>query len=192
MTRREVDQEGRTEMIPCRVEDRNPEVAWGESYRLSRLPGLSPGSKSFLFKLIHTLLPSNERLHHLNQQLSPLCGCRAGVVETYHHLFFDCELNREPGQSLLQCIRSYSREIDEEKALRLEVKVDEPFMLPTISLLSSGLELIWENRRQRKQTTLYTMRAELESSISIKRRSRLARIREAANIMQNMVENFLT
>ena len=100
-------------------------------------------------------------------------------------------LIREPGQSLLQCIRSYARDIDETKAIRLEVNVDEPFLLPAISLLSTGLQLIWDNRRLRKQTTLYTMRAELESSISIKRRSRLARIREAANIMQNMVENFL-
>ena len=191
VTRREVDQDGRTEMIPCRVEERNPEVAWEESYRLSRLPGLSPDSKSFLFKLIHTLLPSNERLHHLNQQPSPLCGCNAGVVETYQHLFFNCELIREPGQSLLQCIRSYARDIDEEKAIRLEVNVDESFLLPAISLLSTGLQLIWDNRRLRKQTTLYTMRAELESSISIKRRSRIARIREAADIMQNMVENFL-
>ena len=66
MTKREVDVEGRTELIPCKVEERNPEVCWAESYRLSRLRGLSPQSKSFLFELIHTLLPSKERLHQLN------------------------------------------------------------------------------------------------------------------------------
>ena len=48
MTKREVDVEGRTELIPCKVEERNPEVCWAESYRLSRLCGLSPQSKSFI------------------------------------------------------------------------------------------------------------------------------------------------
>ena len=100
-------------------------------------------------------------------------------------------MNREASQSLLQCIQSYARDITEEKVLRLEVEADEPFLLPVLSLLSTGLELIWNNRTLKKHTSLYTMRAELESSINIKRRSRLARIREAANIMQNMVDNFL-
>ena len=44
LTKREVDQEGRTEQIPCKVEQSNPEVFWEESYRLSRLLGLSPDS----------------------------------------------------------------------------------------------------------------------------------------------------
>jgi hypothetical protein len=35
------------------------------------------------------------------------------------------------------------------------------------------------------------MRAELEAAISIKRKSRLRKVREAADIMENMVVNFL-
>ena len=58
VTKREVDQEGRMEMIPCRVEEKYPEVCWAESYRISRLPGLSPDGNSFLFRLKHELLPS--------------------------------------------------------------------------------------------------------------------------------------
>ena len=73
VTKREIDDEGRTELIPCKVEERDPAVSWSESYRLSRLKGLSPEDKSFLFKLIHTLLPSKERLHHLTPTTSPLC-----------------------------------------------------------------------------------------------------------------------
>ena len=53
------------------------------------------------------------------------------------------------------------------------------------------MELIWENRKFKKSTNLYSMRDELESSISIKRRSRLRKVREAADIMENMVVNFL-
>ena len=56
VTTREVDQEGRRELVPCKIEERNPTIAWSDSYRVSRLKGLSPDSKSFLFKLVHTLL----------------------------------------------------------------------------------------------------------------------------------------
>ena len=38
---------------------------------------------------------------------------------------------------------------------------------------------------------LHLMRAEMESSVSIKRRSSLKKIREAANVMKNMIVNFL-
>ena len=51
VTKREVDQDGRTELIPCRVEEKYPEVCW-------------PGSK--------------DRLHHLNQAPFPLCRCNSG------------------------------------------------------------------------------------------------------------------
>ena len=179
------------ELIPCRVEEKFPEVCWAESYRISRLTGLSPEIKSFLFKLIHELLPSKERIHHLSQTSSPLCWCNSGALETYQHLFFHCDKNSQSGQALLRCVQSYDRNLSEVKSLRLELTADEPFLLASISLLSSGLELIWQNRKSKKSTSLYTMRAELESSISIKRRSRLRKVRESSDIMTNMVVNFL-
>ena len=37
VTKREVDQEGRMEMIPCRVEEKYHEVCWPDVYRISRL-----------------------------------------------------------------------------------------------------------------------------------------------------------
>ena len=73
----------------------------------------------------------------------------------------------------------------------LELNTDEPFLLASISHLSSGMELIWENRKFTKSTNLNRMRADLESSISINRRSRLRKVREAADLMDYMVDNFL-
>ena len=191
VTRRVVDQEDRSELIPCKVEEKNQDVIWSEVYRCSRLRGLSPDSKSFLFKMIHLLLPSKERINHLSQNTSPLCWCNSGDVETYHHLFFSCEYNRVSGQSLLQCVRSYDKELTESKALRLELDIAEPFLLPSVSLLASGMKFIWDNRKSKQRTPLYMMRAELEAAISIRRRSRLQKLRETAEIMQNMIDNFL-
>ena len=191
VTMREVDQEDRLELIPCKVEDRHPEVVWSDVYRATRLTGLSPECKSFLFQLVHTLLPSKERIHHINPNMSPLCWCNSGAIETYQHLFFQCELNQESGQALLKCVGSYDRTLSDMKLLRLELNTDEPFLLATVSLVSCGLKLIWESRKSKKRTTLFSMRAELESAISIKRKSRLKKVREAGNIMKNMIDNFL-
>ena len=143
------------ELIPCKVEMSDPNVFWSESYRLCRLQGLSPSSKSFLFKLIHCLLPSKERLHHLTPATSPLCWCDSGQQETYKHLFFECPKNEEAGQSLMRVVQCYDRNISEEKALRIELTAVDPFLLPSVALLTAGLELIWERRKQRKSTTNY-------------------------------------
>ena len=158
---------------------------------ISRLKGLSPGSKSFLFRVIHTLLPSKERLHHLTPQISPLCMCNSGEDESYLHLFFLCDKNSEAGQALLRCISAYDRRATEARALRLELVADDPFLLASTSILATGFEFIWENRKLKKNTSLFTMRAELELAISIRRRSRLRQIRETACIMENLSQKWV-
>ena len=166
-------------------------MPWNESYRISRLKGLSPDNKSFLFKLIHTLLPSRERVHHVSPATSPQCWCGTGEDETYQHLFFHCPKNRVAGQALLKCVRCYDRNLTEQKSLQLDMSGDDPFLLSSIVLLSAGLELIWNRRKVQKATALFDMRAELELAVSIRRRSRSKAIREAADIMHNMIANFL-
>ena len=185
-----MDQEGRLELIPCRVEEKYPEVCWAESYRISRLNGLSPASKSFLFRLLHNLLPSKERLHHLTPVTSPLCLCNTGAHESYLHLFFQCETNAEAGQALLRCVRSYDSNLTDQKCLRLELAADEPFLLASTSLLATGLEFVWENRKLKKRTSPHSMRTELEAAVSIRRRARSRKLREAAEIMNNILNNF--
>ena len=177
VTRREFDLEGRTDLIPCKVEEKYPLIAWSESYRLCRLKGLNPDTKSFLFKLVHLLLPGKERVHHLTPTASPLCWCESGQQETYMHLFHDCSKNSEAGEAVLGVGKAYARNLTMEKSLRMEVESDETFMLSTVSTLATGLLYIWENRKLKKSTTLPMMRAELEAAVSIKRRSRLKKVR---------------
>ena len=116
--------------------------------------------------------------------------CNIGENESYLHLFFLCDKNSEAGQALLRCISAYDRSSTEAKALRLELVADDPFLLASTSLLAIGLEFIWENRKMKKNTSLFSMRAELEAAISIRRRSRLRQIRETACIMENIINNF--
>ena len=190
VVKREIDEEGRQELIPCKVEIDFPNVFWSETYRISRLHGLSPATKSFLFRLTHCLLPSKERLNHLTPATSPLCWCNSGESESYRHLFFQCSKNGLAGQALLRVIRCYDANISEDKSLRLELSAVDPFLLASVALLATGLEFIWERRKLKKSTTNSQIRAELEFSVSIRRKSRSKSIRESAGIMDNMIINF--
>ena len=73
-----------------------------------------------------------------------------------------------------------------EKALRLELEADDP----SACLLAAVLGFIWERRKEKYGTSVFEMRTELELSVSIRRRSRSRMIREAASIMENMIDNF--
>ena len=90
----------------------------------------------------------------------------------------------------MQCAKTYDRNLTEVKSMRLELTADDPFLMPTIAILTTGLEFIWENRKLKKPTALYTLRAELELAVSIRRKSSSRRVREAASIMNNMILNF--
>ena len=90
----------------------------------------------------------------------------------------------------MRCVQSYDRSLTEERALRLELNVEEPFILPCITLLAVGLEYIWENRKLNKRTRPHDMRTELELAVFIRRKSRSKKILEAAKIMQNTIANF--
>ena len=135
---REIDDEGRHELVPCKVEERHPEAPWSETYRLSRLKGISPATKSFNFKLVHTLLPSSERINHLNGNVSPLCRLNCGQVEDYLHLFYKCQHNQDAADSLLRCIKSYDQNLTDEKSLTFNLRVDGCFEMAVVGLLSSG------------------------------------------------------
>ena len=164
---------------------------WNESYRLSRLYGLTPLEKSKLFCIIHELLPSNERLSRIIPTNHPTCTvCDSGENETYDHYFFSCLANCEAMQALFRCLQVYDNDIIEARCLRLEVRAEDPFTLPTLILLITGISLIWSNRKQRKETTKWSMRAEIEARVQLLRKCRSRRLQEAGEIISNILENF--
>ena len=58
-------------LIPCRVERLAPVIDWGMSWRAVCVPGLSPVMRSFLWRMLHDILPTQERLHRMNMPNAP-------------------------------------------------------------------------------------------------------------------------
>ena len=86
---------------PCKAEILNPSSDWELSWHLVRLKGLGPDHSSFLWKLVHQLLPVKARLHRLSPSTSPLCTlCKNNLNEDMIHSFFSCTFNQAAGQAL--------------------------------------------------------------------------------------------
>ena len=186
-----IDDEGR--MIPklCKVEEKEPQHDWQLGFHLARLKGLSPQVKSFNFKLLHQILPCKERLSRLLPTTSSNCTlCTTQQPESIQHAIFECSKNKEAAQFLLELTKVYDSSITQEKAARLQIQTDALYELPTTILLLTGLEFIWNNRLQKKATSLYNTRAELECLVVTLRKSRPKRLKEAGQIIKNTLENF--
>ena len=184
--------DGRLAQKKSRVEMLYPNNSWADIYHFSKLQGLSTESRTFNFKLINQLLPVNARLNQLLPNNRSDCTmCRSGQPETILHALFECESNKEAEEALITLTRPYDSNFTAEKALLLYLSIcDTIYELPTILVLSTGLNFIWQNRVSKKSTALYQIRAELECLVSLLRRSRRRRLREASKMVNNSLSNF--
>ena len=71
-----------------------PYNQWDRAWRLSRQYKLGPNITSFLFKLLHQILPTAERVARIPNQSPNSTKCRAGVPESLLHAMFDCPENQ--------------------------------------------------------------------------------------------------
>ena len=161
--------------IPCNAELKSPTTEWEESWRLARLRGLGPEYKSFLFKLLHGTLVTQENLSKTNKNISSLCkfqGCQGNMVEDLGHALVHCHGNNGAGQAVWDCIQTHVPGLQVHEALHLELKVDECLELPIVFTLAVTWSAIWELRLKKISPQPYLIRAELEARISILRESR--------------------
>ena len=178
-------------LLPVRVEALHPLTDWSQTWRLTRTKGLGSDLTAFLFKLVHCLLPTQDRVSRLGgteDQNPGLCQHCAVDMEDPVHAFFLCQQNRLVGHALLGHVQVLAPDLSPEAALRLELggELSPDEELATMCLLATGLKYIWDARAEKKQVTLFKMRAEVEARISILRRTRH---RMAGDLMLEMLSN---
>ena len=184
VTMREVD--STMEFIPCRVELQNPDNDWEVTWRRSRLSGLGSELSSFLFRIIHQLLPTKERQHRVHPATSSTCRlCLQDSTEDLLHSFFLCPFNHDFGMIVVENLLPYDRSLTPAKLLQLDINLeDEDMEHPAVWYTAANLFHIWECRVSGKRAKLYTIRSEVESRVALLRETRF---RESAEkIMQIM------
>ena len=181
--------ESRMEYIKCRVERRSPDTDWENSWRLARLPGLGPDNISFLFRMLHQTLPTQERVARTKPNQSSICKmqeCNANQEEDLDHALIQCEANACMGTQLLSCLNTIEPGLNAEALLRLELPVDEELELPVVWLLSTVFRIIWNLRQSSTRIRQYLVRSQLEAEINLLRETRY---QNAVPIIEELAAN---
>ena len=179
--------------LPLRCKSYNPSSNWTVAWSLIRTPGLSSTTSSFLFKLLHLLLPTQERIRRIRlntEQESGLCVLCETQVDDLEHSFFACPHTAAAGLQTLGWAQSVVPDLTPLQALRLDIGEaqlgrEEGLIFTTI--IGTGLKFIWEARVNKKRVEPYEVRAEMEALISILRRSRYS---NEGDMLSNIVSNF--
>ena len=162
------------EFIKCRVERVSPNVDWEQSWRLARLSGLGPDNVSFIFKLLHQILPTQERVARTRPGTSPNCKsqrCQNNVDNLEHAMIF-CQANDGVGLALLDFMRSVIPGLQPESLLSLDMNVSEDLELPLVFLISVVLNSVWNLRVSGSRVQKYLVRSQLEAKINLLRETR--------------------
>ena len=171
------DDLGRRVIKPCRAEINNPDVDWPETWRLASLRGLSSEDQSFLWKMLHNLLPTQVRLHRLRIKNTPTPNCihcDSDVPDQLQHALVTCPQNKEVSDWLLQQLQYYVPSVTPQKLVLLSlVDLQGDHELPIVWFISQVLGNIWSMRVNKKKPQLYQTRSVLEAGIAIMRKSRL-------------------
>ena len=136
-----------------------------------------------MFKLLHVLLPCNSKLYKLKLRDSPSCTlCQSGAEEDFLHVFFECKRSEQISKWLLNIVRKKCPNISPIDILRLKFYPLKDDLYSIVWIVSNVLENIWQARAKNKKISVAWVRADLESRISVLRKSRL--VKEANQIME--------
>ena len=173
-------------LVPVRAETLSIYTDWPNTWRLAKLRGLESELSSFLFRLLHHLLPTQERVLRLKGDGGKCLLCNG--LEDLVHAFFTCPHSSRAGLALLGWVQVADGELLPEDALTMNLNSDisPDVELAAVYMLATGLKFIWESRVAKKVVTPFLVRAELEAKISLLRRTRLV---NTGTIMQGMLEH---
>ena len=181
---------GTRAMKPCRVELNNPSVDWEVSWRLAVLPGLSSEDQTFLWRMLHNLLPTQERLHKMKIQSapSPICIlCDKPEPDQLHHALVTCQENKEVADWLFQHLNQHVPSLNPQQLVVLDLgSLHESLELPIVWLTAQVLSYIWKSRKEKKKPKLYKTRAMLEAGVSILRKTRF---QDECDLLETILSN---
>ena len=169
----EVSDTGVLEPIKTRTERNSLDTDWETSWRRVRLKGIGSEATTFLWKMVHNLLPTEARLARILKNSSEICKlCPTPKVADLQHCLFECNTSKDIGEWLLYIFRLYDRTVNATRLIKLDFKVEGPDELPFVWFLSHTLLHVWNMRRAGKISSIATTRAVLERKISILRKTR--------------------
>ena len=137
-------------------------------------PGLPSNLLSFLWQTTHNLLPCPTRLYRLQMPniRSDLCTlCDQKQIGNLSHCLLQCPYNDGAGQFLLSKLSKHIPNLLQHQVVLLDLNVGD-CQLPLVFLCALILQQVLMCRKEKKPVHLLIIRATLEASIIILRKSR--------------------
>ena len=139
-----------------------------------------------MWRLLHNLLTTEQRLHHLKKNQSPNCQlCLKNEVDNvWSHSFSSCSYSNPAMEWIVEVLKIMDPTITKEKSVFLEVNpVTNDNILACVWIISETLQYIWAKRKAKDQLNVNDMRAFL-----------LAKLQEIcqAKTFQNHATNLTT
>ena len=171
------------EYIMCRAELASPVTDWEASWRRARIKGLGSEATSFLWKLMHRLLPTEKRIARILPNSSENCKyCPMQTPADLVHSFFNCVKTRVMGRSLLTALRQHDPSVTPSGLLRLEFQEEGDIVWMTAHIL----HYMWTTRTNGRVVDLVLTRAMLESKINLLRETRYS---NEVNLLEEIFNN---
>ena len=167
---------GVLKLIPLRVETGQPANNWEMVWEMARQSKLEPALATFLFKLLHQILPTAERVSRILPNQSPLCTrckCNPQAVETLEHAMFECSENNGVSTVLLNGLKTILPDLTPNKVLSLNFLPPEDLNFFFVWSIAYFLSSMWQLRTDKKKVDLIKIRTDMEASIRLLRESRL-------------------
>ena len=177
---------GSRELVPCRVERLNPSMDWKKSWMAASLPGLTSSKSSFLWKMLHDILPTRERMHRMSLPGVPsaICTlCSDNKEDNSEHALLTCSYTKVGADNLLLALQQEIPDMTLERIKFLDFRSDD--LYPVTFLTATVLEQLWISRTEKKRCTWPSIRAQVESEILLLRKGRLA---QAGDRVQHMLD----
>ena len=170
-------QPGDDALVPCRAEIANQENDWQKTWSLSRTKGLGSESLSFLWTLLHGLLPTRDRLFRILPTVtSAECQlCETGQQDSVKHALALCPATKPVFDWMFEGLRRFSVSLTVDKLLLLDIELDNVLPhdhLPLVWFTAEVWRRLWKRRRDGKQCRLYDIRSEVEAEINLARRTK--------------------
>ena len=168
-------------LSPIRTELLCPDTLWTRTWHLARQKGLPPDLSSHLFRSLHGILPTQDRVARLglsrNLTLSGECRlCTGGHRESLPHAYFACDNNCMAAESLVAALQPLCPGITCEQILTLNYNIAIELELAAIFVLSVGLKFIWDCRADNKYVQTYQLNAEIFARIENLGQSKFKRV----------------
>ena len=160
---------------PVKCEIAHPVVSWDRSWGYALHHGLSSDQSTFIFKMLHNILPTAARLHRLKQKENPTCTfCSLGVTEDLAHALVACSHNTDVNNWIIEFSHKVVPNCTVEDIIHLNFELPKPLLFPLVWSLAHILSLVWQLRTSKKTISLFRVRSEIEARINTLRKSRLA------------------